>query len=224
VEQFSSLQLVERVDLPSTEMFEILPVKRGGGNDDKGGGYGGGRVDIEFGPGGPDWSASVFGGYEDDQGNYAEVEVRRNESGKSLPVLKQDMIKINRRSLQAFTLVLCICTLAGFCLLRKPYYRNLLEMSGFFNEKSHFVPLKISGFSRCNSPQIEVEIENHIILSEIDLGWRGGIALPSAILHNFRNKTYHGRYSFCGLKGRMYESDIYDLPHIHIGKMKIFPM
>jgi len=143
---------------------------------------------------------------------------------KLLPALKQDMIKTNRRSLRAFIVVLCICALAGFCLLRKPYYRNLLEVSGFFNEKGHFVPLKISGFSRCNNPQIEVEIENHLISSEIDLGWRGGIALPSAILHNLCNKTYIGRYPSCGLKGRIYESDVYDLPHIHFGKMKIFPM
>ncbi len=81
-QQFSPLQLGERVDLLATEMFEILSVRRGeGDNDDRGGSYGGGRVDINFGPGGPEWSASAFGGYEDDRGNYAEVEVRRNENG-----------------------------------------------------------------------------------------------------------------------------------------------
>ena len=141
-----------------------------------------------------------------------------------LPAPKQDMKKTNRRSLWAFAMALCVCAIAGFCLLRKPYYRSSLEVPGFFNEKSHFVPLKISGFSRCNSPQIEVEIENHIILSEIDLGWRGGIALLPATLHNLRNKTFIGRYPFCGLQGKTYESDVYELPQIHIGKMKIFPM
>ncbi len=81
-QQFSPFQSAERVDQLATEMFEILPVNRGReDNDDRGGAYGGGRVDIEFGPGGPEWSASAFGGYEDDRGNYAEVEVRRNESG-----------------------------------------------------------------------------------------------------------------------------------------------
>jgi hypothetical protein len=83
-EQFFQLQLEERIDLLATETFEIIPVRRGGGdNDDSGGAYGGGRVDVEFGPGGPEWSASAFGGYEDDQGNYVEVEVRRNEDGKT---------------------------------------------------------------------------------------------------------------------------------------------
>lgn len=142
----------------------------------------------------------------------------------ALAVLKRDMIKTNRRSLWTFIAVFCFCASAEVCLLRKPYYRNLLEVPGFFNEKSHFVPLKISSFSRCNSPQIEVAIENHIITSEIDLGWRGGVALPSTTLHNLCNKTYIGRYPFYGLKGKVYESDVYELPQIHLGKMKIFPM
>lgn len=61
----------------------MLPLhnRRGGDNDDRGSGYVGGRVEVEFGPGGPEWSASAFGEYEDDRGNYAEVEVRRNEDG-----------------------------------------------------------------------------------------------------------------------------------------------
>lgn len=134
------------------------------------------------------------------------------------------MIKTNRRSLSVFVVALCICGVVGFYLLRTPYYRNLLEMPGFFNEESHFVPLKISGFSRCNSPQIEVAIENHVIVSDIDLGWRGGVALPPTTLHHLHNKKYIGRYPFSGLRGKIYESDFYELPKIHIGKMKIFPM
>ena len=121
-------------------------------------------------------------------------------------------------------MLLCICSLASFCLLRKPYYKNPLEMTGFFNEKSHFVPLRISAFSRSNGPQLEIEIEHQIISSKIDLGWGGGIALPPATLHNLHNKTFIGRYPFCGLQGKIYESDVYELPQIHIGKMKIFPM
>ena len=87
-QQFSSFHLEERMNLLNAETFEILPIRKGGrdndrgdGNDNRGGGYAGGRIDVEFGPGGPDWSASAFGGYEDGRGNYAEVEVRRNENG-----------------------------------------------------------------------------------------------------------------------------------------------
>ena len=134
------------------------------------------------------------------------------------------MIKINRRSLWAFIGAVSICGLASFYLLRKPYYKNPLEVPGFLNEKNHFIPLKISGFSRYNSPQIELAIEDHIIASEIDLGWNGEVALPFAILDNLHDKTYIGRYPFFGLRGKIYESDVYELPQIHIGKMKIFPI
>ena len=143
---------------------------------------------------------------------------------KLLTVAEQDMKTTNRRSLRASILVLCISALTCFYLLRNPYYANPLEKNGFFNEKSHFVPLTISGFSRSNSPKLEVKIEDQIISSQIDLGWGGGVALPSAILHHLCNKTFVGRYPFSGLKGKIYESDVYDLPHIHFGKMKVFPM
>ena len=133
-------------------------------------------------------------------------------------------IKMNRRSLWVFITILCICGVAGFYLLRKPCYRNLLEVPGFLNEKSHFIPLKITGFSRCNNPQIEVTVENHIVSSAIDLGWKGGVALPSAILQNLSKKRHIGRELFCGLRGKMYESDAYEVPQIHLGKMKISPM
>ena len=82
-QQFSPFQLAERVDLFDRETFEIVPVRRGGDTNDKAGGYGGGRIDIEFGPGGTEWRASAFGGYEDNRGNYIELEVRRNEEGNT---------------------------------------------------------------------------------------------------------------------------------------------
>lgn len=118
----------------------------------------------------------------------------------------------------------CVCALAGFCLLRKPQYKKILEKQSYYSEKNHFLPLKISGFTRTYCPKIEVEIENHIISSEIDLGWGGGIALPSTIFHNLRNKSFISHSRFTGLRGKIYHSDIYEIPHIYLGNTKIFPM
>ncbi len=142
-------------------------------------------------------------------------------------VLVMGMIRTelsNKRAFQAIIGALAICTLAGCCLFPKPYYKNPLAVNGFFKEKKHFVPLKISSFSLFNSPQLEVEIENKVILSEVDLSWGGGMALPLNTLQHLRNKTLIGRQSSCGLKGKIYESDVYELPQIHIGKMVIYPM
>ncbi len=87
-QQFSLSQLAERTDLLAGETFEIIPVRRGGGggdkdNDDRGGGYYGGKVGMDIGPGGAEWNASFYAGYEDNRGNFAEAEVRRNESGRT---------------------------------------------------------------------------------------------------------------------------------------------
>lgn len=87
-QQFSLSQLAERADLLAGETFDIVPVRRGGGggdrdNDDRGGSYYGGKVGVDIGPGGTEWNASAYAGYEDNRGNFAEAEVRRNESGRT---------------------------------------------------------------------------------------------------------------------------------------------
>jgi hypothetical protein len=78
--RLSSNQLGEKACHVATEVFEILSIQKREGND-KGGGYGGGRIDVTFGPDGADWSASLFGGYEDENGNYVEAELKRNDDG-----------------------------------------------------------------------------------------------------------------------------------------------
>jgi len=72
------------------EAFEIIQVRRGGNDDrrgsnnDRGSGYVEGRIDVKVGPYGSEWSASMRGGYEDERGNYADVEVKKNDQGETL--------------------------------------------------------------------------------------------------------------------------------------------
>lgn len=80
--QFSSFQSEERIALLGSETFEIIPVRRRD-NDDRGSGYVEGSVDVKVGPKGTEWKASVRGGCEDDRGNYAEVEVGKNDKGET---------------------------------------------------------------------------------------------------------------------------------------------
>ena len=116
------------------------------------------------------------------------------------------------------------CVLLGYLLLRTPEHINFLALPWFINDKSHFVPLAISGFSSGNIPQIEIKIEAKTIKSKVDLGWDGGIVLPKEVLHSLRRKSFIKKKSFFGMRGKSYESDIYELPDIQIGEMTIFPM
>lgn len=145
--------------------------------------------------------------------------------------LGQDMRKTNsilKRTLKVSSLPLfftiSISFIAWYFLLRFTEEKPYSELPCFFNEKAHFVPLKINGFSSANIPQIEVQIEDSIILTKVDLGWEGGIALPQDILNTLNNKSFIKKHSFFSIRGRTYESDIYELPKIQIGKMDIFPM
>lgn len=130
----------------------------------------------------------------------------------------------NKRLFRVLIVALCICTLTSVYLLQRPAYTPPLNKVGFFNESSHFVPLKISAFSRANIPQLEVEIENTIISAKVDLGWGGGVRVPPGIIQTIKKKSFITKGTSCGLRGKTYECDIYEVPKIYLGKMKIFPM
>lgn len=68
-------------DQQSREEY-VFVKSQGGGTQESGGGYIGGRIDIQIGKD-IDWSASVQGGYEDQRGNYAEIEVEHNNRGET---------------------------------------------------------------------------------------------------------------------------------------------
>lgn len=68
-------------DQKSREEYVFIK-NQGGGSQESGGGYVGGRIDIKIGPD-IDWSASIQGGYEDQRGNYAEIEVEHNNKGET---------------------------------------------------------------------------------------------------------------------------------------------
>ncbi len=120
-----------------------------------------------------------------------------------------------------FGSILLACAVLGPLLLRTPKQKSL---PCFFGECDYFVPLRITAFSDANIPEVEIQIEDKTVLAKLDLGWDGGIALPTGMLSTLCNKTFVRRNSFFGIRGRTYESDIYELPEIRVGKMKVFPM
>lgn len=84
-QQFSLFQsqTAPKTGLLSEGTFKILPVKRGGSDNDRGGGYVEGSIDFKTGPNGSEWSVSGRGGYGDDRGNYFEGSVSQNDKGET---------------------------------------------------------------------------------------------------------------------------------------------
>lgn len=134
-------------------------------------------------------------------------------------------MKTNKKTKrQALIAISLICGILSCFLFQKPFFKGPEKAAGFFNEKNYFVPLKISAFSRANIPQLDVEIENKNISTKLDLGWGGGIRVPPEIFQTLKNKSFIRKEDSFGLRGKTYECSIYEVPEIHIGKMKIFPM
>lgn len=121
-------------------------------------------------------------------------------------------------------LTLIVMSFIAYFSLYSPKYKELSEIPEFWDKNHYFVPLKIVQFSEGNIPQIEVCIEDKMIPCKVDLGADSGIILPKKVIESLRNKNFIHKEHFFGVRGRSYESDVYELPDIRIGKLKIFPM
>ena len=111
-----------------------------------------------------------------------------------------------------------------FFFFTAPQYIDWSELPQFWNQNRYFVPIKISQFSKANIPQIEVSIEDKTISCKVDLGCDSQIILPKEIIESLTNKKFIEKEHFFGVRGKSYESDVYELPEIRLGKIKVFPM
>jgi hypothetical protein len=84
----------------------------------------------------------------------------------------------------------------------------------------YFYPVEISEFSSARIPCIQIIAEGKAALVQVDLG-TDDMNLPSEFLQNM-SKKFIQRELFCGLRGKKYESDFYELPKITIGNVSIF--
>ena len=132
------------------------------------------------------------------------------------------LVQVMRKNKYWLILLLVPLSFAGYFLFHAPEYKNLSELPGFFNESRHFVPLKINRFSSANIPQVEIQIGDKAILAKVDLGWEGGVVLPRGMMSTLKDKSFIKKKVFFGVRGRSYESDIYELSDIKIGQLRIF--
>jgi len=132
--------------------------------------------------------------------------------------------KINRKwFLLSIFLCLSICS-ALYFLLRNAAENKAIGSKLFTKRKSYFVPMKINGVSSGNIPYFIVNIENQTVITKIDLGYAGYIALSSDVIKGLTAKKLIGPSSSYGLKGRIHESDTYELEKIHTETMSFYPV
>jgi hypothetical protein len=129
-------------------------------------------------------------------------------------------VKVNKIVL-SFIGVLIVVVIGGvFKWLAKPTPKAIL----LTKQHTYFIPLKIQGFNSAHIPYLDMKIENKIIPVEMDLGFEGGVSLPSSIITKLHSKTFLRRRSTYALSGKTYMSNIYQVEEISIGSMTFFPV
>jgi hypothetical protein len=86
----------------------------------------------------------------------------------------------------------------------------------FFTKKDS-KQMTISKFTEARVPCIEVTIENQTLSAELDLGFSGVIEFSQDFLNTLREKTLQSSKTMCGIRGKKYETNIYELPSMQIG-------
>lgn len=122
---------------------------------------------------------------------------------------------------------LCLFVIVGagiYLLFRTPHQNDFSNLPAFATKQSRFIPVKICGFSIGNIPQLEIEIEGQVFTADLDLGWDGGVVLPVDMIQKINNKLLAGQHSFFNLQGKTYQSSVYEVSAIHLGKARIFPI
>jgi len=89
-------------------------------------------------------------------------------------------------------------------------------------EEGYFIPLKIYGYSQTNIPFLEVNIGNMMIPAIIDLGFQGMFSLPVDLIKKIDEKKWIKHSRNYGLKGRIYEDNVYEFEGLKIENMS-FP-
>ncbi len=129
---------------------------------------------------------------------------------------KEDMIRI-----KAFRIGLAISAIViGACLfLSIPIFKRS-KCVGI--KEPFFEPLKITEYAAGDIPCISLKAQNKMTVAKVDLGYSSGISLPADFMHDLKKKFVSKRSSY-GMRGKRYQSDVYELPGISIGNLSLAP-
>ncbi len=120
---------------------------------------------------------------------------------------------------------LAICSGSGiYFLLKNLSQKDRSSLKLFSKEEGYFSPLKIHGYSSTEKPYLEITIEDQAIPALIDLGYEGMLSLPSDRIKKLDKKKFIKRVQNCGMRGKTYEKDSYELEKMSIEDVHFFPI
>jgi hypothetical protein len=98
---------------------------------------------------------------------------------------------------------------------KSSYPKNHLPLKG-----PYFVEVPITDFFS-HIPYIEIEVEGMKIKGAVDLGSLK-VALPKYFLDKLNQKSFLKKVSRYGIRGKKYDSDIYEIPKIKVGAASLY--
>jgi len=84
---------------------------------------------------------------------------------------------------------------------------------------TYFFPEPISKFTSTDLPCLSVRINDRIISSMLDLGFRGDLDFTRTAANEIPDKEFIGEKNMYGFRGKLYKKKLFQLPKVTIGKM-----
>jgi len=115
-------------------------------------------------------------------------------------------------------LVISVVLYCGFIrLTQKNTSRTTEHIKNSFG--TYYVPVSIIKLTETGLPCLSVEVEDKLFSMELDLGFRGDIAIESPFIHQIPTKSFICIKSMYGFRGIESQNTLYQMPKIGIGAM-----
>lgn len=109
----------------------------------------------------------------------------------------------------------------SFFLLSKQRLKKESQLAQLCIKGSYFEPVKILEFSS-QIPCVDIRIGGKSAKVKVDLGFCGDISLPKEIIQEIDQKSFAGKASYFGIRGKKYDSNLYEFPEVKLGEMVLF--
>lgn len=121
--------------------------------------------------------------------------------------------------------ILCVaslgCLATSYILVSQVYRWRHSQSTHLCKRDPYFVYVPIT-LSSAQIPCVEMTAADKTITTRVDLGFSGDVKLPRDFLIELNQKSILQRVSYFGIRGKKYDSDVYEIPKLKIGGMTFY--